>query len=94
LYRLAAANMTKTMDTIDTISRQPRSSSSHEVSAASIVRFVRTAAEWLKTAMEKRRGRRALHNLPDERLADIGISRAEARREAARPFWDFTEPGF
>src|SRR5690606_13668971 len=30
LYRLAAANMTKTMDTIDTISRQPRSSSSHE----------------------------------------------------------------
>lgn len=31
--------------------------------------------------------RRALARLDDHALADIGMSRAEARREAAKPFW-------
>lgn len=34
------------------------------------------------------RQRRALAALDDDRLADLGLSRAEAAREAARPFWD------
>lgn len=37
---------------------------------------------------ERRRSRRALAALTDEALRDIGISRAQARRESARPFWD------
>lgn len=35
----------------------------------------------------KARQRRALAELPDELLADIGLTRDEARREAARGFW-------
>ena len=34
------------------------------------------------------RQRRRLAELPDHQLADIGITREEARTEAARPFWD------
>jgi uncharacterized protein YjiS (DUF1127 family) len=33
------------------------------------------------------RTRRALARLDPARLADIGVTEAEARREAARPFW-------
>ncbi|MEX6500825.1 DUF1127 domain-containing protein [Pseudomonas zhanjiangensis] len=33
------------------------------------------------------RTRRALLELSAEQLADIGLSRAEARAEALRPFW-------
>jgi len=35
----------------------------------------------------KARQRRALAELPDELLADIGLTRAQARREAAKGFW-------
>lgn len=31
--------------------------------------------------------RAALRELPPERLRDIGLNEAEARLEAARPFW-------
>jgi len=34
------------------------------------------------------RERRALTRLDDQQLADIGRTRAEAAREACRPFWD------
>jgi uncharacterized protein YjiS (DUF1127 family) len=34
------------------------------------------------------RQRQALRRLDDRALADIGISRAEAEQEAARPIWD------
>jgi uncharacterized protein YjiS (DUF1127 family) len=35
-----------------------------------------------------RRERRQLLELTDHMLRDVGLTRAEARREAARPFWD------
>ena len=35
-----------------------------------------------------RRSRRALDGLSDYLLADVGITRAEAKAEAARPIWD------
>jgi uncharacterized protein YjiS (DUF1127 family) len=35
----------------------------------------------------KRRSRRALGELNAEQLDDIGLTKAEARREAAVPFW-------
>ncbi|MEM9060724.1 MAG: DUF1127 domain-containing protein [Pseudomonadota bacterium] len=34
------------------------------------------------------RERRALREMPESVLKDIGLTRAEAEREAARPFWD------
>ncbi len=45
---------------------------------------------WLQLAaiwIERSRNRRALTRLDDHLLRDIGIWRAEAEREAARPFW-------
>ena len=42
----------------------------------------------MRTAFEVARERRALREMPDEALKDIGLSRIEADREAARPFWD------
>ena len=39
---------------------------------------------WMRVAAERRR----LASLPDDVLADIGLSRAEAEAEANRPFWD------
>lgn len=38
-----------------------------------------------------RRERRLLAGLSDHMLRDIGLSRAEVMREAARPFWDTAE---
>lgn len=37
---------------------------------------------------ELRRQRRELLRLDDRMLSDLGISRADAWREAHRPFWD------
>jgi len=39
-------------------------------------------------ALERWRQRRALEDLDDHLLKDIGISRAEALTEAGRSFWD------
>ena len=39
---------------------------------------------WRRTARE----RRQLQALNDRMLRDIGLAREDARREAARPFWD------
>jgi uncharacterized protein YjiS (DUF1127 family) len=38
------------------------------------------------------KSRRQLAQMDDRLLADIGISRAEALREAARPPWDLAPP--
>jgi uncharacterized protein YjiS (DUF1127 family) len=37
--------------------------------------------------IERSRQRRALSELDDERLDDIGVTRTEAEREFAKPFW-------
>ena len=36
--------------------------------------------------------RNTLRALDDDALADIGLSRREAEREASRPFWDLPTP--
>lgn len=38
--------------------------------------------------VDRGRQRRDLLELTDEQLRDIGVTAEEARREAARPFWD------
>jgi uncharacterized protein YjiS (DUF1127 family) len=43
---------------------------------------------WILRREEKRLSRIALSELTDDQLADIGITPAEARREAAQPFWN------
>jgi uncharacterized protein YjiS (DUF1127 family) len=61
-------------------------------SRASIVRQLARRADRAITTLlrwqELARERRALMRLDDYMLKDIGISRAEAQREADRPFWD------
>lgn len=47
----------------------------------------RSAPRFLK-ALQVIAERRALGQLSDERLADIGLTREQAHREARRPFWD------
>jgi uncharacterized protein YjiS (DUF1127 family) len=41
----------------------------------------------MRTWYRRARERRALAELDDHLLRDCGLSRAEARREAAKPFW-------
>jgi uncharacterized protein YjiS (DUF1127 family) len=41
----------------------------------------------LERWIERHRQRRALRELSDHVLKDIGISRAEAEREGRKPFW-------
>ena len=41
--------------------------------------------EWIARVANQRR---ALRELDDQQLRDIGLTRADALREAGRPFWD------
>jgi len=54
--------------------------------------YVRLATNrsWIQVIgvwIDRSRQRRALANLDDRLLDDVGISRTEARREIAKPFW-------
>lgn len=46
-------------------------------------RLLGLLALWIERATQ----RRALAELDDHLLEDVGISRSEARQEAAKPFW-------
>lgn len=46
--------------------------------------LIRRIQRWHRLSYE----RRLLASLDQHQLRDIGISRAEAQRESARPFWD------
>ena len=79
------------MSSIDTINDRLdrlRSSSSNDTIARRLTRFAGRFVERVEFMLEKRRSRRALLELSDEQLKDIGVSRADAVGEAARPFWD------
>ena len=52
---------------------------------------IATLAAAIGRASAIRRSRAALADLNDHLLCDIGVTRAEARREADRPFWDMTQ---
>ena len=49
---------------------------------------VLAAVEWVERLLERRRSRRALLEMTDEQLKDIGLSRGEARKEYMRRLWD------
>ncbi len=42
---------------------------------------------WLELQLEKRRTRRSLAEMTDDQLKDIGLSRADAYREANKRGW-------
>ena len=52
------------------------------------VGLLSTVALLIQAMAERSRSRRALSALNDDELKDIGLSRADAYREARRPFWD------
>jgi uncharacterized protein YjiS (DUF1127 family) len=58
------------------------------------VAFLRTmaaelapAVETLRLRLARQRTRRLLARLDDRQLHDLGVSRIDAMREAAKPFW-------
>ena len=55
----------------------------HPPRASLVARSVSLLLVWI----ERSRQRRALDELDDHLLRDIGLTRYEARREATRPFW-------
>ena len=46
-----------------------------------------TLWRWLGHMLELRRQRRALRDFGDRQLADVGLTREQALREANKPFW-------
>ncbi len=54
-----------------------------DLSSLSIEKVLNVLKVWTSRA----RQRRALSKLDDRMLKDIGLSRAEARQEAVKPFW-------
>ena len=48
----------------------------------------RSLLAMMRVAPALLRQRRALADLDDSRLQDLGLTRAQARAEADRPFWD------
>ncbi|HZH28484.1 MAG TPA: DUF1127 domain-containing protein [Azospirillaceae bacterium] len=45
--------------------------------------FISALGAWI----ERQHQRAQLRDLPDEVLKDIGVTRADAEREASKPFW-------
>lgn len=51
------------------------------------VAAARAAASLVGLWSERRRSRRALRDLSDTFLKDVGLSRSDVNRECAMPFW-------
>ena len=68
---------------VDTLHRGHTQSLGRESGTERFMRFMRTVAFW----NERARQRRALSQLSDDLLKDVGVSRADAMREARKSFW-------
>lgn len=56
---------------------------------AGFVQYSRIVANWLISAGERSRQRRALRRLDDAQLKDIGLTRDDIDAEAGQAFWRF-----
>lgn len=56
-------------------------------SRRSLASLVLTVSDAMATRMERARERRQLSELDPRMLKDIGLNRADAERESAKPFW-------
>lgn len=61
----------------------PRSGSSWSTAQSGLAAILQALLAW----HDRARQRRGLLQLSDHMLRDVGLSRAEARCEAAKPFW-------
>lgn len=52
------------------------------------VSFILAVVVLVQKWQERRRTRRALANMDDHILKDIGVTRPQAQKESLRPFWD------
>ena len=68
------------MATIETIYRSAESRGKAKVSFMSML-------NWLDGRVERRRSRRALLEMSDDQLKDIGLSHADVHFETNKPFW-------
>jgi len=60
----------------------------YDISQSRGSRFsVLAAVEWVERQLERRRSRRALLEMTDEQLKDIGLSRSQVHAEVLGPFW-------
>ena len=75
------------MGTICVDDKDFRTSGRGTISPASVRLLFRGALTWIIERERKRLSRVALSELTEEQLVDIGISAADARREARRPYW-------
>jgi uncharacterized protein YjiS (DUF1127 family) len=76
------------MGTIETIADPAGSGTVRRSVRPAVFDALSSFARRLHTIMARRQQRRDLRELTDDQLRDIGLTRTEARREAARPFWD------
>ncbi len=76
------------MGTINAISPHSRTAPSQSKGGLHLGTLLLAVVRRIDQMDQRRRSRIALQELSDEQLKDIGISRADAFREAARPFWD------
>lgn len=73
---MTRANLTSSLSLLSLGPRRPRI-------AALVVRFARVTRDWTT----RRRTRQQLSDLDEHMLKDIGITQAQAAKEARRPFW-------
>ena len=59
-----------------------------DLTAAHLISRYRNARKSVMDYIDLYRQRRALEEMDDAQLKDIGLTRDDVRKEAARPFWD------
>lgn len=75
------------MGTIDAIRLSPQNAERSRVRGGPGENILARLWRFYCTLAAKRRGRLVLGDLSIHQLKDIGVTEAEARREAAIPFW-------
>ena len=76
------------MSTIVTIGKNQTRAAPALARQQNLARTLLRYVTWLEAKLERKRTRRALSELSDYELKDIGLSRCDAEREARRRFWD------